>query len=456
MWRSAAPTVLRTGSDLCSIGLSNPPRLASPIVARVLPAVTRPRLAPVGAANRGWSTRQFSSLGSARGNNLRCSPGRIVEGYPQETRGANVCRLFCTVVSMKPAVNVLEQPAAEPAPIPEDDSVTEELKNDPESDPWLLRHKVVTFNTGKFADRPQGVTFNAGYMDTGSDWHESKKRVTPTILAIPGQPGSHDDMLPVVRPLYDEDNHRVVIVNMPGYDFTKGLTAEDGEFYENSSTDLAEFVYSFIQVLQLERIDMVVTHSAGSIPLFLLAATSDVIRSAMIICTPSGHIPSRVSRPLWFIKGLVYTWNTPAGRSFLKWYLPKFNRTVQWLNTDDPCQLITTAKYGAHTNFELLGSLSSKICAKNKPMVYIASRNDRLVELNLSLKWAEMLGVDRDCFDVYDENYNMIKTAENDEAEAYPKGVVLAKGGHYPQRKEVALPVLLGEARGLLAHVLKN
>lgn len=358
------------------------------------------------------------------------------------------CSWFCTAA--KPAVNK-DTELLQPSPEENNNDIP---KRSTETDPWLLRNLVVTTSVNRRADRPQGMTFNVGYMDTGGDWHESKRKVTPTILAIPGQPGSHEDLLPVVRPLH-EDGHRVIIVNMPCYEFSKGLTDDDEYFYKNSTSDLAEFVYNFMEVLEMTRTDLVVTHSAGSIPYLVLSATSDIVKSGMIICTPSGHVPSRVNRPMWFINTIVAVWATRPGRAFMSWFLPKFNKVVNWLNTDDPCQLMASAKFGAHNNFGLMKKIAAQFSAKQIPLVYFASKNDRLVELELSLAWAKMLGIEREQFDLYSEDYAKIEDGKRI-GDGYRKGVLLTKGGHYPQRKESALSVLVKEARALMERALKN
>ena len=321
-------------------------------------------------------------------------------------------------------------------------------------DPWVLRRKVVTTSIDRWEEKPQGLSFDVHYIDTGADWSYSRRKTTPTVFGIPGQPGDHNDLLPILKPFH-EDGHRVVIVNMPAYENAPGITPNDNECFLHSTMELAEFILHFIGALGLTRLDLVVTHSAGSFPLLVLSPASDIIKSTLIVCSPSGHVPSRINRPLWFIKGIVALWERSLGRTMLKAVLPTINRMTSWLNNDDPRLLMNTARFGAYMNFDLMRSVAMEIQMKRLPMVFLASNNDKLVELELSKEWAEMLGIEGNGYDVYDEQYNLVKEAEVP-GEKYIKGVILAKGGHYPQRREVSLPVLIKEAKALLGHVLQN
>ena len=64
-----------------------------------------------------------------------------------------------------------------------------------------------------YRERPEGLKFNVEYCDT-KDYVQRKD--APTVLALHGSPGTHNDFLPYVEKLSKAFDMRFVAPNLPG------------------------------------------------------------------------------------------------------------------------------------------------------------------------------------------------------------------------------------------------
>ena len=84
---------------------------------------------------------------------------------------------------------------------------------------WSVRTTLVHQNLGKRTPDNK-VAFNVAYIDTAGDLSEEERCEMPTVLATHGSPGSHKDLVPLVKTLPDL-GARVLVVNFPGEFFSK-------------------------------------------------------------------------------------------------------------------------------------------------------------------------------------------------------------------------------------------
>ena len=326
---------------------------------------------------------------------------------------------------------------------------------DGNSETWELHRKVITTYTTAFFGRKKKVSFDVGYVDTGEKWSLSKKQTTPTVVAVHGSPATHTDVLPVVSPCHDL-GYRVVAVNLPGYGITPGVTKEDNEMFNQSTTEIAEFLLDFLNDIHVNDVTMLVGHSGGSLPVTVLAVLSDLVRSVMLICPPPGHARTAAIEPAWIYQAVVAAYGYTLGRLILRPLLPIVNKISVGLQSNRPSHLRNTLRYISNIDYALLRETAKNLNSKKIPTLYVCSQNDSLIQFKLSLKWAAMLGVPREFFDEYDADFKLRKQASDSRTEhGYKKGVILARGGHFPQFKtNTALPILVAEAQHMLQIAL--
>ncbi len=65
------------------------------------------------------------------------------------------------------------------------------------------------------SDRPEGCIFHTKYLDSAANMNRAVKLKMPTLVAVHGSPGSHEDFIPIVGPLVEE-GYRIVAFNQPG------------------------------------------------------------------------------------------------------------------------------------------------------------------------------------------------------------------------------------------------
>ena len=76
-----------------------------------------------------------------------------------------------------------------------------------------LRYITVPSLRNFYVECPDGILFDVCYVDSHPDGFLGKDM--KTVLVLPGSPGTHMDMLPLMRPLV-RAGHRVLTVNFPG------------------------------------------------------------------------------------------------------------------------------------------------------------------------------------------------------------------------------------------------
>ena len=318
-------------------------------------------------------------------------------------------------------------------------------------DPWKLRYKYITTSVQRINVRPQGVTYNVGYVDTGADWHYSQRNSANTILAIHGLPSQHTDMLPIVQPFH-EQGCRVIAVNLPGYNHSLPVSPDDERFFHQSTVEITEFLLNFLRTLKVKSVEVLVAHSAGSLPATVLSGSSDVIKSFMTICPYPGHTPPKGEIQQKCLRLLFKIHDSPLflGRMLIRFLIPSINRLVTRFAESDPTRLVNVYRNMTNMDFKLLQSLAMELEMKQLPLVFAYSSNDSFMPRKHSEEWAERYGLLEHNFDEYDMHFQLVKSAELS-GDSYRKGIVFHRGGHYPQfKKDTALPILVKEISRML------
>ncbi|RWS00009.1 DUF1057 domain containing protein-like protein [Dinothrombium tinctorium] len=244
-----------------------------------------------------------------------------------------------------------------------------------------------------------GLKLIVEYADSGD-----KQR--PTVLCIHGSPGSCQVFASLINYL-SAKNFRVIAPNLPDYSLT-----EKFNFFRHTSDEKTEFLKDFLKAIDVNEIDLVVSHSSGVYPAVRLWHDQTTIKvKALALLNPAGHRRIRGMRPASFVDLSVHIYLNPIGR----WIYRKIAHKLMPLagvivkSTPDNALLAATTMY--HADIQKLAYYLNEIKEKQIPCLYVFSNNDKLIEEFIFLEMAELLGLKESEFNEFGENGNMVQKA---------------------------------------------
>lgn len=119
-----------------------------------------------------------------------------------------------------------------------------------------------------------GVEFHVDYIDTGLSLSEEQRAKAPIALALHGAPGSYHDFALLINHLSQQDV-RVIAPNFPEYT----ATVKTKVLFRHSADEKAAYLRDFLKAINVNKIDLLVSHSSAIFPtlLILLNANNEAI-----------------------------------------------------------------------------------------------------------------------------------------------------------------------------------
>lgn len=119
-----------------------------------------------------------------------------------------------------------------------------------------------------------GVEFQVDYIDTGLALSEGLRSSAPIALALHGAPGSYHDFALLIHHL-TQQNVRVIAPNFPEYT----ATVKTKVLFRHSADEKAAYLRDFLKAINVNKIDLLVSHSSAIFPtlLILLNANNEAI-----------------------------------------------------------------------------------------------------------------------------------------------------------------------------------
>jgi len=210
-----------------------------------------------------------------------------------------------------------------------------------------------------------------------------------TILAVHGSPGSHNDFRQLIPKLMAK-NYRFIGVNFPGH----GRTSIDPYrgIFRHKTAEKMEFLEDFLQTLNVPKVDLYLSHSAGAYPLvnYLAEYRPD---AALFMINSLGATPNRVIRPYWLISRLGNIYQTWPGRWLLRpfWYATCRFSFGPIKNVDYAAVVYAMASGIGYDKIPKL--LQSVAESHSRPIFHLYSKNDHLIEPEKSAEFASHLGI---------------------------------------------------------------
>jgi len=227
--------------------------------------------------------------------------------------------------------------------------------------------------------------FDVHYVDTGG---VGKK----TILAVHGSPGSHNDFRQLIPKLV-EKNFRVIGVNLPGHGRTP-IDPYRGVF-RHTTAERMEFLKDVLEALNVEKVDLFLSHSAGVYPMINYLAEYRPA-TALLMINPLGVSPHKIARPYWLASSLGNIYQTWTGRWLLRpyWYAACKSAFGPIKDVDYAAVVFAMASGIGYDKMPTLAKSVSK--SHSRPIFLLYSTNDHLIEPEKSTELAEHLGISKE------------------------------------------------------------
>lgn len=189
------------------------------------------------------------------------------------------------------------------------------------------------------------------------------------------------------------------------------MTPRTDGIWRHTAEEKNEMLKDFLRALNVPRIDMLVTHSSGCYPGLLLWRDPDGpdIDSIALI-NAAGHRRIKAMKPAWYIDGSVKMYLNPIGRAVYRKVAPivfKAMGVPVKIENVDNVLLSATAMYfaGIHRLPEHLAAIREQ----KKPLLFVFSENDKLVDTKVFYEMTNMLGAEEKHYFRFDKDGNLIQ-----------------------------------------------
>ena len=266
----------------------------------------------------------------------------------------------------------------------------------------------------------EGLSFNVEYVDTKEYVANDK---APVILTLHGSPGSHQDFHPLINHLAPK-GVRIIAPNWPVYS-----AIDRTKYFRHSSHEKREYLKDFLKAIDIDRLDMLVTHSSAVFPALDMCINERFPVNSYTLINPAGHRKIIGMKPAWFIDNLIRFTLNPTGRAIFR-KLGKYIFALKGVpvRTDSLDDVIHAGTVMFLSESERLSGFLETLRQQKPNLLYIYSENDKLVEKQIFYEMAQILDAKESQYSKYDAEGNCIVRGSQDD---WMKIIQFAKGGHY-------------------------
>lgn len=222
----------------------------------------------------------------------------------------------------------------------------------------------------------QTVDFQLSVLDThpGDTQH-------PIVVGIPGIPGWALDFEPLIQQLSDR-NIRFIGPTFPGFQTSE---VDPWKLYhlDYSSLGRQDIVEQILKHLGVNRVTMLMCHSAGAWVGYKMAAESDWVQS-LCVFNPGCARPHKSLRPQWVIHGISRMMRMQSLHFFLMPFLEFAYSWIGFQGVKAGDHLMVSQQIVSSQNFEDTKVHAAKILQKRLPLLFAYSLNDKIIEVPVS------------------------------------------------------------------------
>ncbi|XP_077995046.1 uncharacterized protein LOC144448642 [Glandiceps talaboti] len=264
-----------------------------------------------------------------------------------------------------------------------------------------------------------GSTYDVVYGDCG-------KRDGPVVVCLHGAPASHKDFTSIAPSLVAA-GVRLITPNFPGYG---NCTEIEGNSYSYTQVEKSRFLQDFLASIGINRVTVLVAHSASGATASQLCADADFMDSVVYISGVNIR-PHRYARPKYVIRTVSYlTENVPILRKIITQLAVR----KSGFRVSDPLYMLGVIHEVGKINWSKCRHNVEMLGKSELPVMVIGVENDPIVEVAIGREKMDILGIHQDD-DVLYFNADGVCTQGNieDHKTKPRRGAIFEKGGHFIQ-----------------------
>ncbi|KAK6973846.1 hypothetical protein BgiMline_025084 [Biomphalaria glabrata] len=235
----------------------------------------------------------------------------------------------------------------------------------------------VTISLPSKLDENKALNFNVHVYDTGP-YEPSAKN--PVVVAVHGMPGTGQDFTSLANSLHSKGIRLVAPTSL-------GMEKSPVDMKQLKEVDFSTMgrtkaLKHVLNALDINRVDLVMAHSAGAWTLYEVGAKWDNVDSLLAV-NPGGATPNRCIRPYSALKFLVSIMNNSIGRFMLKPFILSAYKIQGLKDVKYGDHLVAAQNYVVNQQFENVPKNAAEIRAKSLPFVMMYAENDKLIESSI-------------------------------------------------------------------------
>ncbi|XP_050409989.1 uncharacterized protein LOC126824705 [Patella vulgata] len=258
-----------------------------------------------------------------------------------------------------------------------------------------LNYIFVQSSKDRWEDVPNGIMIDLAYTDSCPEekYIAKNKGKIPIILALHDSPGSHYDLLPLLKP-FMKTGCRVIAPNFPGFGITGAVDKGADNIFSHTTDEKAELVMGLLDNLDINSIDLLIASGAGTYPALRLSTEVDINVKSLAFINPWPHsifrgiadvlnqshtVTSLWDRPFYHVIARIFVWLT---KNRLNVKVRSVNEAIKYL-------------YTVHgISFNEIGGLLVTLRQKNIPRTIFYAENSSFVEPEILKAYLDLLGID--------------------------------------------------------------
>lgn len=289
----------------------------------------------------------------------------------------------------------------------------------------------ISFPTRDTAER---MTIDVGVWDMRPS---NTTTDAPLVMALHGVPGSSQDFDLIGRELVTH-GIRFVGLDLPGFGKSR-LFDQDIYRLDHSTEGKYQMLTTIVDALQISRIDVLMSHSAGTWLGYKAAGELDRVKSALFL-NPLGARPHRTIRP-WpatVLMGALVK-NRYLHSSFYR-LLPHLYKYLGFVLQEDSYPSLPVAMETiANADFDKMQSYAEKAAMRKHPFVMMITRNDKIGESSISMEMAHFMGLQEgEITEISRDGTTTVgESVGKHDSICFRRVLLFERGGHVAQKAHV-------------------
>ncbi|XP_077865168.1 uncharacterized protein F35H12.5-like [Saccoglossus kowalevskii] len=210
--------------------------------------------------------------------------------------------------------------------------------------------------------------FNVAYSDLGD-------RNGPVLLFLHGSPGSFKDFSAIL-PYLPKKECRIILTNFPGYGY---CNIPVNSSFDYTPSVKAKFIKDFLETIQVDRVNVLVSHSLAATTSTYLCTEYDIVDSWVSIAGV-GTRPHHLIRPFGLVKCLSWLLHNSQRNKLIYGLLSGLIVKATGFKVADKSYAVNSTHEVATLKFEQLQKNWTRICSKRMPFVLLTAACDKFIE----------------------------------------------------------------------------